>query len=291
MLAECLAALQIDADFGQDAPVFVDGTLGGGGHSAAIASRLPPNGRLLAIDRDPAAVEAASATALAERPAVELQQGSYADLPRFLEVRGWRPASGVLLDLGLSSDQLVDRTRGFGFDAGGALDLRFDPTGGLPASEWIAETSERTLAEVLERYADEPNAGAIARALKSTQPQTTEELVACVDSIGGRTQHHPATRTIQALRVAVNEELRHVERALLESLPLAVRLGGRLAILTFHSTEDRLVKRSLKAARDADGKPVWTAVSKKPILPRPAEVRENPRSRSAKLRVVTRQPM
>ena len=193
---------------------------------------------------------------------------------------------GALLDLGLSSDQLADADRGFGFAAGGPLDLRFDPTAGVPAADWLATAGEAEIAAALADHGEEPAADKIAaevvRRRGSAPVRTATDLAGLVAEIvpaKGRT--HPATRTFQAVRIAVNDELGHVERTLRDVLPAVLRPGGRAAVLTFHSLEDRLVKA---AFRDAA---VWADVPKKPTAGTPSEVRLNPRARSAKLRTAT----
>lgn len=286
MKAEVLDALTLDPSV----RVVVDGTLGGGGHAAAIRDRLPPEAVFVGCDRDPAAVRRVAAAWGDLDGRTHLVPASYAALPDTLTSLSLPLADRVLLDLGLSSDQLVDRSRGFGFDAGGSLDLRFDPTSGLPASRWLADTPVSEIAKALRTFADEPNADRIAAALSASPPETTEELVELVRPlVSAAESKHPATRTIQALRIGVNDELGHLQRALTQTLPRAVCDGGIVAILTFHSIEDRIVKQAFRETLDpATGKPIWTPQGKKPILPRPAEVRANPRTRSAKLRIAVR---
>jgi 16S rRNA (cytosine1402-N4)-methyltransferase len=238
------------------------------------------------LDRDRAAV-AAAADRLQGLPVVVVQ-ASYADLPRVLAERGWGPVDGILLDLGMSSDQLADPERGFSFQAPGPLDLRFDREEGEPAWQWLNRLSERELADLIYRYGEERFSRRIARAIVARrQPGhvwTAAELADLVRRCVGRRRERidPATRTFQALRIAVNDELGHLARAL-AVLPDCLRPGGRLAILSFHSLEDRLVKEAFR--RD----PRLEVLTKKPIRPSPDEVAENPRSRSARLRVARRQ--
>lgn len=282
----------------------VDGTLGGGGHTRLLAERVAgrqtaiqelhaeetrsdfaaSSGLVLALDRDAAAV--AAARRLDHLPVIAVQ-ASYADLPRILKQRGMGPVDGILLDLGLSSDQLADPERGFSFQAPGPLDLRFDPQEGEPAWQLLNRLSERELADLIYRYGEERFSRRIARAIVAHRQRghvwTAAELASLVRRcVGGRRERiDPATRTFQALRIAVNDELGHLERAL-AVLPDCLRPGGRLAIISFHSLEDRLVKEAFRHD------PRLEVLTKKPIRPTPAEVEANPRSRSARLRVAQR---
>lgn len=265
---------------------FADGTLGGGGHTRLLAERVGPTGRVVAVDRDPAAVERAE-VALRGLP-VLVACASYADLPEVLDEVGVAAVDGVLLDLGLSSDQLEDRERGFSFHADGPLDLRFDPTRGEPASRLVARLSAEHLADVLYRYGEERCSRRIARAVverrRGRPIETATDLADLVRRAVPRDYDpriDPATRTFQALRIAVNGELEHLELAL-RRLPPLLAPGGRLAILSFHSLEDRLVKEAFRES------PLLRATTSKPIRPTEAEVAANPRSRSAKLRVAER---
>ena len=279
MAAECLRELQVDLG-----SVVVDGTTGGGGHSRLIADAIGPNGRLVAIDRDPQMLRRAKDRLGRDAADVIWHAGPYVDLPGVLETAGLGRVDAILVDLGLSSDQLLDRERGFGFQAGGLLDLRFDPGVGIPARDWLKAVSDDDVANALAAYGDIPVGSDVSRAVVAsrTRLSTTEELVGCVEAVGGSGRTHPATVVLQALRIAVNDELQLVEHAVTDVFPRCLKSGGRLVVLTFHSGEDRIVKKAM-----AD-KAVWTVRQKKPILPRPAEVRENPRSRSAKLRVAVR---
>ena len=260
----------------------VDGTVGAGGHAAKLAAAVGPVGRVVGVDRDPLMLGHAN-EALAALPHVALRHASHSELRAVLDDLGIDRVDAVLLDLGLSSDQLADRARGFGIDAGGPLDLRFDVTTDVPASELLATAGEADIARVLADYGELPNAAELAAALAADPPRTSEQLAALVEqnSSGSRSKTHPATRVFQALRIAVNHELTHVERTLADVLPAILKPGGRAAVLTFHSLEDRLVKR---AFRDAA---VWADVPGKPTTGTPAEVRLNPRARSAKLRTAT----
>ena len=267
----------------------VDGTVGGGGHASRILDGLGRDGRLWGLDRDPAMLEMA-ATVL-DHPGYSLHQASYSQLANVLSVEEDRPPCGVdaiLLDLGLSSDQLGDEGRGFGFEHDGPLDLRFDSSNGRAAWEWLATVEERELEQCLREWGDEPESRRIASELvrrrKATPVRTGRDLAEAVSgAVGGRRgRRHPATRVFQALRIAVNDELVHLERALSDSLPASLVPGGRLVIISFHSLEDRIVKRAF-GKQDT-----WTKLTKKSVRPTPREERVNPRSRSARLRAAIR---
>jgi 16S rRNA (cytosine1402-N4)-methyltransferase len=264
--------------------VVFDGTFGAGGHSVALAERLSEGGRVLAIDRDPAAVQAAESM-IADRP-IEIYCGSYHRIDRVLKAAGVLAVDGVILDLGLSSDQLADRDRGFSFSADGPLDLRFDPSSGPTASEFLASSTEQQIADVIYQFGEERFSRRIAKqiVLRRQQRQAVRSVTDLVDicrrCVPRSKNHdiHPATRTFQALRIAVNEELAILKSAL-QLIPQYVRVGGRIAIISFHSLEDRIVKQ---AFRDD---PRLDVLTRKPLRPSDAEVAANPRSRSAKMRV------
>jgi 16S rRNA (cytosine1402-N4)-methyltransferase len=266
--------------------VFVDGTLGAGGHTRAIAQRVGPTGQVIAIDRDPAALDAAG-PGLAALP-VRLAQANFCDLPEVLAALDIPAVDGVVLDLGMSSDQLADRQRGFSFDSDGPLDLRFDPTEGEPAWRLVNRLSAEHLADLIYQYGEERHSRRIARAIverRRDQPiQTARELAALVRRnvpVSRNSRIDPATQTFQALRIAVNDELKSLEIAL-RRIPQCLRPEGRLAIISFHSLEDRRVK---EAFRDD---PRYSVLTKKLVRAGPAELATNPRSRSAKLRVAAR---
>jgi 16S rRNA (cytosine1402-N4)-methyltransferase len=280
---------------------FIDGTLGGGGHAVAILQASSPNGTLLALDADSAALLRARERLSPFSARVTLVHSSFADLGRAAREHGWRAADGIVLDLGLSSDQLADETRGFSF-AGLQLDMRFDMTRGEPASTLLNELSVEELADLLYRYGEERASRRIARAIVAARPiQSAQQLADVVAKAKGgrRGKIHPATQTFQALRIAVNDEL----GVLAAVLPQAVELlkpGGRLAVITFHSLEDRIVKNFYRTeSRDCIcpvEQPVCTCghqatlkiVTAKPIEPTATEVATNPRARSAKLRAAER---
>jgi 16S rRNA (cytosine1402-N4)-methyltransferase len=271
----------------QPGGVFVDGTLGGGGHTRALAEQVGSSGRVIALDRDPAAVAAAESN-LAGLP-VEVVETNFADIPEILEQLEVAAVDGVLLDLGLSSDQLADPERGFSFSADGPLDLRFDPTTGESAARLVNRMNVEHLATLIYRYGEERYSRRIARAIERQRRKQPIESAAelaelvrrCVPSSRAGHRIDPATRTFQALRIAVNDELKWLEVAL-KRIPECLKPGGRLVVISFHSLEDRRVK---EAFRDD---PRGQALTKKPLRPTPEEVDVNPRARSAKLRVAER---
>lgn len=267
--------------------ILVDGTLGGGGHTSALARLVGPNGFVISFDRDPAALEAAERS-LRGLP-IKLVESNFADLPDVLRQLEITAVDGVLLDLGLSSDQLADSQRGFSFDVDGPLDLRFNPHLGRPAWQLLERMGAEELADLIYQYGEERFSRRIARKIverRRAQPVRTAADLAnlvrsCVPRAKGRERIDPATRTFQALRIAVNEELISLELAL-KRIPDCLRPGGRLAVISFHSLEDRRVK---EAFRDD---PRYQTLTRKPIRPSEEEVARNPRARSAKLRVASR---
>ncbi len=276
--------------------VYIDGTVGGGGHAAAILKASAPDGRLLGIDRDPAALEVARERLAPYGERVSLRHGSFADLARLAE--GFSPADGILLDLGLSSLQLADPERGFSFAHDGPLDMRFDPNGGGPtAADLVNHLSLKELTDVLYRYGEEKQARRIAAAIVAARPiYRTSELADLIErTVGRRERIHPATRTFQALRIAVNRELEMLEAALPQALDV-LRPGGRLVVISFHSLEDRIVKQFLRReSRDCICPPEVPVcicghrarvrvLTPHPVRPDGAEVMTNPRARSARLR-------
>jgi 16S rRNA (cytosine1402-N4)-methyltransferase len=262
----------------------VDGTLGGGGHARLLAEAVGPAGLVVAIDRDPAAIERA-ARELAGLP-VRFAQANFRDLPEVLDAVGLEAADRVLLDVGLSSDQLADEARGFSFDSEGPLDLRFDPTEGEPAWRLVNRMRPETLADIIHEFGEERYSRRIARriaAVRGKEPiRSARDFARLVASAIPR-QHppariHPATRTFQALRIAVNEELKSL-RIALERIPSRLAPDGRLAVIAFHSLEDRLVKEAFRSRQ------LWEPLTRGPVEAASDEVTRNPRSRSAKLRV------
>jgi len=287
----------------------IDATLGGGGHAARILEASDPDGRLLGLDADGAAIARVRARLEPRfgdrfRPA----QANFRDLARVAPDAGFGAVDGCLFDLGLSSFQLGDAERGFGIRTGGPLDMRFDSTRGVPAAELLATLDAGELAALFRRYGEEPFAGRIARAVvdaRRTAPiRTAEDLVAVIERVApsrapGRRRLHPATRVFQALRIAVNEELEALEEGLAAALDLLLP-GGRLVVLSYHSLEDRIVKRFFQAERRGcicapevpicicGRAPRLRVVTPKGVVPGEQEIATNPRARSARLRAAER---
>jgi 16S rRNA (cytosine1402-N4)-methyltransferase len=297
----------LDALRVQDRPAgwFVDGTLGAGGHAHAILSAAP-GAHLLGLDRDPEALVLARARLTPFVDRVDLRHASYEQIGSLVPAwlgRDALGADGILLDLGLSSMQVDDPARGFAFSLDGPLDMRFDPSaGGLTAADIVNTWDADALADILYRYGEERHSRRIARAILAAQPLDSTRALADVIAgarPGPRGRIHPATRSFQALRIAVNDELGAVERVLPAAID-CLRPGGRLAVISFHSLEDRLVKQAFKlAATDCicpPRQPVCTCghvasvelITRKPIQAGDDEIALNPRSRSARLRVVER---
>jgi 16S rRNA (cytosine1402-N4)-methyltransferase len=305
LLEEAVAALQP-----RPGGRYLDGTFGGGGHTRALLEASAPDGIVLALDADPAAVD--RAFALQQDPGVAERlipvRANFADLADVVRERGISPLDGILLDLGLSSFQLDQPERGFAFRQEGPLDMRFDPDQGTPASELVNTLPERELADLIWRYGEEPGSRRIAQAItrerKHAPIETTTRLAAIVaGALGGRRGRdiHPATRTFQALRIATNEELTALEAALLGVLDVLAP-GGRLVVISFHSLEDRIVKRFIE--RESSGcvcppeipicvcghSPRLHKITRRAVRPDAAERNANPRARSAVLRVAERLP-
>lgn len=288
LLAEVLAGLRP-----QSGGRYVDGTLGGGGHAAAILEASAPAGLLLGIDADPAALAAAGARLAPFGARATLLHGNARELTQLAEQAGFTTITGLLLDLGVSSHQLDTPERGFSFMVDAPLDMRLDPTSGETAAELVNQTPEAELADLIYRYGEERGSRKIARLIveaRRRQPiSTTEQLAAIITrALGGRRgKIHPATRTFQALRIAVNRELESLEMALAQAVELLAP-GGRLAVIAFHSLEDRIVKQFFRAESGyggADGPTRLRIITKKPIIAEAQELRDNPRARSAKLRI------
>jgi 16S rRNA (cytosine1402-N4)-methyltransferase len=285
LLAEVLAGLSP-----RPGGRYIDGTLGGGGHAAAVLEASGPDGRVLGIDVDPAALAAARAGLASFGERFTLARGNFRDIGALALAHGFDPASGVLLDLGVSSHQLDTPERGFSFQADAPLDMRLDPQGAITAADLVNELPEAELADVIYRYGEERASRRIARLIAEARRRgriaTTGELAALVArALGGRHgKIHPATRTFQALRIAANQELESLELALPQAVELLER-GGRLAVISFHSLEDRIVKLFLRAEADAGRVRI---ITKKPVVAGAEEARANPRSRSAKLRIAER---
>jgi 16S rRNA (cytosine1402-N4)-methyltransferase len=265
----------------------VDGTLGGGGHTEALARRVGPAGLIIALERDPQARQTAERR-LSGLP-IKLVAADFRELDAVLVQLEIPAVDGIVLDLGLSSDQLADESRGFSFDTTGPLDLRFDPSSGDPAWQMVAALGETELANLIFRYGEERHSRRIARNIVKARNEapirTAAQLAHIVRTSVPRgpdsRRIDPATRTFQALRIAVNDELGALRRAL-ATFPDCLKPQGRLAVISFHSLEDRMVK---EAFRDD---PRLEALTRKPLRPSEAELERNPRARSAKLRVATR---
>jgi 16S rRNA (cytosine1402-N4)-methyltransferase len=294
LLTEAVEALAVKPD-----GIYVDATFGRGGHSRAILARLGATGRLIALDRDPAAIAAGQSIADPRLTLVHAWFGELADVLDQLQIK---TVNGVLMDIGVSSPQLDDAARGFSFRFDAPLDMRMDPTQGETVAEWLARASQREIEEVLRDYGEERFAHAIAKAIIAARGErgisTTGQLAALVEKAVPTREpgQHPATRSFQALRIFINRELE--ELAL--SLPQAIdRLapGGHLVVICFHSLEDRIVKRYLRQeaqplqppkgvpVRAADLPPPRLRLVGKPVFPGAAEVKANPRARSAVMRV------
>lgn len=281
-------------EYGRPAPgeLWVDGTGGGGGHSRLLLDSLQGQGQLLVLDRDPAAARRLEAEFSG---VATVRNSSYHRLPEILQELGWPQVHGILLDLGLSSDQLADRDRGFSFQSDGELDMRYDTTQGIPVWQWLGRIDEKTLADTIYQYGEERYSRRIARRIiesrRESPIRTADQLRELIyrsvpggrPSAGSRKHGRidPATRTFQALRIAVNEELDILERSL-QLLPDCLAPGGKFLVISFHSLEDRLCKYAFR------GDPRLEVVTKKPIQATEAETFDNPRSRSAKLRVAAK---
>ncbi len=293
----------LDPQPGRD---LIDGTLGAGGHSEAWLEATAPGGRVLGLDRDPAALAAARERLARFGGRVHLVHASFDEMGRIAPEQGFAEVDAVLLDLGFSSLQIGDPARGFAFQHEGPLDMRYDPHQPTTAADLVNRLGEHELADLLNRYGEERHARRIARAIVEARPiMTTRTLAEVVARAappprnrGGR-HIHPATRTFQALRIAVNDELGALERALPQAVERLKR-GGRLAVISFHSLEDRMVKRFLRReSRDClcpPRQPVCTCghratlreITRKPVTATQAEIEANPRARSAKLRLAER---
>jgi len=304
LLTETLALLQVGSG-----DTVVDGTVGDGGHATAILERSAPDGRLVALDRDPEALARAARRLEPFGERVEWIHASFRELGCVLETRGIRQVDAVLLDLGVSSGQLDSPERGFRFAAETAehtpLDMRMDPTSGPTAAELLARSPCREIERWLREYGELPGAERLARAVvrerRKAPLRTAADLLRLVREtrVGGGRRHHPATLVFQALRIAVNDELACLEEAL-EAAVQCLRPGGRLCVIAYHSLEDRLVKRCFAALEKGcvcppripvcrcGRKPSLRRVTRRPMRPGPDEIHRNPRSRSARLRAAER---
>jgi 16S rRNA (cytosine1402-N4)-methyltransferase len=282
LLAETLELLAV-----KPGGFFVDGTVGLGGHAAGVLRVSAPDGRLLGLDRDAETLERARARLAEFGDRVRLEQGDYREIPERLG--GERP-DAILLDLGVSSVQIDEPERGFSFQAEGPLDMRMDRSGGPTAADIVNHVRERDLADLLHRYGEEPASRRIARAIVFARQRkpitTTTELADIVRRAAPRRPGglHPATRTFQALRIRVNRELEGLGEAI-EGAASCLGPGGALAVIAFHSLEDRAAKEALRSLATRG----FRLLTKKPVRPGEAEVRANPRARSARLRAVRRE--
>lgn len=294
LLAESVSALSVRAD-----GHYLDGTFGRGGHSRQILSLLSPEGRLTAVDKDPAAES--SAEALATDPRFSFVAGSFADVPALV---GDSALDGILLDLGVSSPQLDDADRGFGFSGDGPLDMRMDTRQGMTAAQWLASAPEQEIADVIKTYGEERFARRMASAIVKARAETpitrTRQLASIIADANPKWEpnKHPATRAFQAIRIFINRELEDLEFALAGMVD-KLAIGGRLVVISFHSLEDRIVKRFMRdQARgvqlprhvpvvDSDVGKKLTLIGKA-IKPSEQEIAINPRSRSAVMRIAER---
>lgn len=299
LLQECIDALNIRPD-----GIYLDGTLGGAGHSSQIARRLTEGGRLIGVDRDRTALAAAKERLAPYADRVTLVHSNFAEIDAILDSLGIPAVDGMLFDLGVSSPQLDDASRGFSYMADAPLDMRMDKDDALTAGEVVNTWPQGELRRILYDYGEERYApqiaAAICRAREKAPVETTLELVDIIRSAmpaqALREKQHPAKRSFQAIRIAVNDELGAVSR-MMQAAVGRLNPGGRLAVITFHSLEDRIVKSEMQqAARGCTcppefpvcvcgKKPLVKLITRKPIVSGPAELEENPRARSAKLRV------
>lgn len=297
LLNEVIEGLQV-----RQGAHIVDCTVGLGGHSAAILERILPSGRLLGIDADPEAIEIARDRLSRYREAVILVNDNFINLRRICERYQFHPVDGILFDLGVSSLQLDTAERGFSFQLDGSLDMRFDPRQELTAFNIVNSFPEQQLARLIAEYGEEHRSREIARKIVQNRPvASTSQLARLVEQVLGRRHGkiHPATRTFMALRIAVNNELGNLEQALEQTIAL-LRPGARLAVISYHSLEDRIVKQFMRRSASHCLCPPGTAIcrcghvptlkviTRKVIKPTSLEVRSNPRSRSARLRIAER---
>jgi 16S rRNA (cytosine1402-N4)-methyltransferase len=284
----------------RDSGFYIDGTVGAGGHAKGILQASSPSGKLLGFDLDPQALDMAGEHLAHFGERVILVQATYLSLKEQLISLNWPAVDGIVLDLGLSSLQLDAPNRGFSFRLDGPLDMRFDPLSEVQAADLVNELPERELADMIYRYSEERRSREIARAIVKARPiNTTLQLADLVVKVmpQGRSRVHPATRTFQALRIATNDELESVRKVLPQAADVLTS-GGRLAVISFHSLEDRLVKQYFRQESsncicppeqpvcNCDHRALFKLVTRKPIRPKQSEIDANPRARSARLRVV-----
>ena len=299
LLEEALTALKIKPD-----GIYVDGTFGRGGHSQAILELLGSDAKLLAFDKDPQAIATAN-TIAANDPRLHVKQGSFTQLKASINELGWQgKVDGIFLDLGVSSPQLDDAERGFSFQYDGPLDMRMDPEHGMSASQWLASADEKDIMQVLFDYGEERFARRIARAIvekRQEQPiSTTKQLASIVAAANPSHEKgkNPATRSFQAIRIFINQELDDLKTCLSQAVDLLAP-GGRLVVISFHSLEDRIVKRFMRDQSKGDDYPLDLPVTHvqlnqrmkiigKAVKAGRAELQENPRARSAVMRIAER---
>lgn len=293
----------VDGCLNDPAGIYVDGTFGRGGHSRLLLSKLAPEGRLIGFDKDPLAIQTGKELEQEDRR-FQIVQASFANMKAELNALGIDKINGILLDLGVSSPQLDDAERGFSFMKDGPLDMRMNPDAGLSAAEWCAQTPEEEIARVLKEYGEERFAKRMARAIVNARTQApitrTRELAELIKEANPAWEKHkhPATRAFQAIRIAVNNELGDLEMILADSVDLLLP-HGRLAVISFHSLEDRMVKRFIRAQEKGRDLPPGIPVPDemlgrtmkkvgKAIMPGNDEIRINARARSAVLRIAER---
>ncbi len=271
--------------------VYVDATVGGGGHAEAILHQSSPDGSLLGLDRDQSAIEKVAQRLERFGDRVVLRQGSFAEIDRHLEAVGWKQVNGMIADLGLSSLQLDDPSRGFSFAVESPLDMRFDQSCETTAADLVNRLHEKELADLIFRYGEERRSRAIARRIVSRRPlETTSDLRRAIHSVTGPRRGRaidPATRTFQALRIAVNRETDALVQ-LLTRAGACLRPGGKLVVISYHSLEDREVKLAFRDYAKAELASQFRILTPKPIRPTREEIRDNHRARSAKLRALER---
>ena len=302
LVGEVIASLQCRAG-----AVYLDGTLGGGGHAFEILSNSAPDGRLIGIDADGDALREAGKRLALFGDRATLVKGNFADMETTLSSLNIEKVDGILLDLGVSSHQLDTAERGFSFTLDAPLDMRMDGTRGQSASDLVNTLSEEELKQVIWKFGEERMAGRVARAIarrRTVSPvRTTGELAqivaGAVPKSADTARIHPATRTFQALRIAVNDELVNLDRAIAGGIK-RLKPGGRFSIISFHSLEDRIVKNAFRTGEkgctcppdlpvcNCGWKPVMKVITRKPVVANEAEIRDNPRARSAKLRTAER---
>ncbi|CAM4415635.1 MAG: Ribosomal RNA small subunit methyltransferase H [Legionellaceae bacterium] len=296
LLNEVIEGLNIQAD-----GIYIDGTFGRGGHSRAIMQCLSSKGKLLAIDKDPEAITAGNQE-WGSDPRFCLEQGSFAGIQHFVDKRDWKgKVSGIFLDLGVSSPQLDNPLRGFSFLRDGPLDMRMDPHTGLSAADWINSATEKAIVDILFEYGEERFARRIAKAIvkeRQIKPFITTSHLASVIAAANpawERDKHPATRAFQAIRIFINNELSDLSQCLEKALDI-LQPGGRLVVLSFHSLEDRIVKRFMRRQSKGETLPYWLPITQeqlitkmrligKAVKPGQDEVKNNPRARSAILRI------